>query len=130
MVIVKCPYPGCAYETADLTPEVIAPLLSIHATVHTTPQTPSSRGPKLNRPTIDVGVDEETWNAFVRRWDTFKLGSDISEHAAPTQLFQCASDALGDLLLKSDPRLTTRPTAEVLSIMRSIALIPVAESPS
>ena len=130
MVIVSCPSPGCTYTTDDLPPEVIAPLLSIHAVEHTRPQTPSSRGPKLNRPTIDVGVDEETWNAFTRRWETFKLGSNISEEAAPTQLFQCTSDALGDLLLKSDPKLTTRPTAEVLKIMRSLAVIPVARGVS
>ena len=126
MVVVSCPYDGCSYTTEDLPPELIAKLLSIHALSHTQAQAPSSRGPKLNRPTIDVGVDLETWNAFLRRWETFKTGSGIAEEAASTQLFQCASDALGDLLLKSDPRLTMRPIAEVVKTMQSIAIIPVA----
>ena len=126
MPAVKCSYEGCGYITDDLPPEIVVPLLNIHALEHSQPKVAASRGPKLNRPTIDVGVDEETWNAFVRRWETFKLGSDINEQAAPTQLFQCASDALGDLLLKADPRLTTRSTAEVLESMRSLAVIPVA----
>lgn len=126
MVIVACPAPGCSFKTADLPPEVIAPLLQIHAQEHLRPTVTASKGPKLNRPGIDVGVNEETWNAFVRRWETFRSGSDISDSASPTQLFQCASDSLGDLLLKSDPSITTRSTQEVLTAMRSIAVIPVA----
>ena len=130
MVVVKCSYHGCTYQTDDLPSELLVPLLQIHALEHSQPQIPASQGPKLNRPTVDVGIDEETWNAFVRRWDTFKLGSNISDQAAPTQLFQCTSDALGDLLLKSDPSLTTRSTAEVLKSMRAIAVIPVARGVS
>ena len=130
MVIVACPSPGCTYQTEDLPAEVIVSLLNIHALEHSRPQIHASKGPKLDRPIIDVGVDEETWNSFVRRWETFKLGSDISDNSAPTQLFQCASEALGDLLLKSDPKLTTRPTQDVLMIMRSLAVIPVARGVS
>ena len=126
MVIVSCPASGCSFRTDDLPPEIVVSLLNIHALEHSRPQIQASRGPKLNRPTIDVGVDEETWNAFVRRWETFKLGSDISDDVAPTQLFQCTSEALGDLLLKSDPKLTTRPIKDVLKVIRSLAVIPVA----
>ena len=130
MVVVACPAPGCTYRTDDLPPEIIAPLLSIHAQEHTRPSVPASKGPKLNRPVIDVGVNEETWNAFIRRWETFRRGSDIGEDSAPLQLFQCASESLGDLLLKSDPTITARSTKDVLTAMRSIAVIPVARGVS
>ena len=126
MVVVSCPTPGCDYKTEDLTSEVVVALLNIHALVHSSPAPTASRGPKLTRPTIDVGIDQETWMAFERRWNTFKTGSQISEEAAPTQLFQCASEALGDLLLRSDPELTSRSVQEVLRRMRSMAVIPVA----
>ena len=134
MVKVKCPAhaQGCTYETEDVPPEVICQLLTLHAQLSHAPtsQIPTSKGPKLNRPTIDIGVDLETWNSFVRRWDTFRLGSDISTAAAPVQLFQCASEALGDILLKSDPGLTTRSVEDVLEAMRSMAVIPVARGVS
>ena len=126
MVVVACPASGCEFRTEDLPAEVVVPILNIHALEHSRLPAPASTGPKLNRPNIDMGVDEETWNAFLRRWETFKLGSGISEDAAPTQLFQCASEALGDLLLKADPRLTTRSTEDVIKAMRSLAVIPVA----
>ena len=124
MVIVKCSAEGCDYQTQDLPPDLISTLLQIHAQQHMRPM--ASKGPKLNRPVIDVGVDEETWNAFIRRWDTFRIGSNICEDSAPTQLFQCTSESLGDLLLKSDPTITTRPVKDVLAAMRAIAVIPVA----
>ena len=126
MVKVKCPAPNCTYETEDVPAEILSQLLSLHSLKHNAAPVTAPRGPKLNRPTIDMGVEEETWNAFIRRWETFKLGSGISEDAAPVQLFQCASEALGDLLLKADPRLTTKSTADVIKAMKQLAVIPVA----
>ena len=126
MVVVACPAPGCTYKTEDLPAEIVVPLLNIHANEHSRPSSTASRGPKLNRPVIAMGVDEETWNAFLRRWEAFKVGSDISDATAPTQLFQCASEGLGDLLLKSDPSLPMKKEADVIAAMHSLAVIPVA----
>ena len=126
MVIIGCPASGCPYETPDVSMEVAASLLNIHALEHSRPQTHASNGPKLNRPVVDVGIDEETWNSFVRRWENFRIGSGISDDASSTQLFQCTSETLGDLLLKSDPRLTLKPSKTVLAAMKSLAVIPVA----
>ena len=127
MVVVACSIEGCTYKTEDASAAIVVQLLSLHALQHTNraPIT-ASTGPKLTRPTIDSGVQEETWNNFLRRWETFRLGSGISEDAAPVQLFQCASESLGDLLLKADPRLTTRTTVDVLKAMKELAVIPVA----
>ena len=126
MVVVTCPIRDCGFKTDDLPDGIVVSLLNLHALEHSRPTNTASRGPKLNRPTIDVGVDEETWNAFFRRWETFRVGSDISDAAAPTQLFQCASEGLGDLLLKSDPSLHTKDLEHVVTAMRSLAVIPVA----
>ena len=42
------------------------------------------------------------------------------------QLFQCASDALGDLVLKAHPRIQTETIEVVMQTMRDLAVIPVA----
>ena len=70
------------------------------------------KGPKLTRPSIDVGVDEEAWMAFQRRWETFQRGSGISEEEAAAQLFECASTELSDLVLKMDQNITSRDIQE------------------
>ena len=126
MVVISCPLPVCSYVTPDEDPAVVSALLNIHALSHVTP-TPTARGPKLNRPQIDTGIDLETWNAFIRRWEAFKIGSNINAAMAPTQLFQCASESLGDLLLKTDPDLTSRTEAEVKAAMEKLAVIPTAK---
>ena len=131
MVVISCPFNGCTYQTPDESGDIVCTLLKIHAMEHerqqhVPQQSAAVNMPKLNRPMVDVGIDEEAWIMFTRRWDTFKIGSHIGNDIAPIQLFQCASEQLGDLMLKSDPKLMLRSTEEVLAMMQSIAVIKVA----
>ena len=73
-----------------------------------------------------MGIEEEVWNGFIRRWEAFKIGSGINDDTAPMQLFQCASDALGDLVLKAHPNIQTESIDIVKKTMRDLAVIPVA----
>lgn len=84
------------------------------------------RGPKLDRPKVDVGIDSESWNMFVRRWETFAVGSDLDDASAPIQLLHCAGETLSEALLKADPAIATRSTTEVLAAMESFAVIRVS----
>ena len=119
MVLVKCPYPGCDYEADQADAQVVVALLNIHALSHTQSTNHSAAPqPKLDRPRIDMGVEEEVWNGFVRRWEAFRVGSGINESTAPMQLFQCASESLGDLVSKS--------ITDVMATLREFAVIPVA----
>ena len=99
-MIVKCPL--CEYEADNADAQIVVTLLTIHAQSHNQPPIrPAAPQPKLDRPRIDIGIEEEVWNTFIRRWEAFKVGSNISDNTAPMQLFQCASEALGDLILKA-----------------------------
>ena len=125
MVVIKCPL--CDYTTDDTDVQIVASLLNIHAMSHSQNATASHQPqPKLDRPKIDAGVEEEVWNSFMRRWEAFRMGSGISQNTAPMQLFQCATESLGDLVLKYDPGIHNRDIETVISIMRSFAVIPVA----
>lgn len=128
MVIVTCSAPGCDFTTQDVTEALAIALLTNHGLAHqaTPPQAPASRGPKLERPIVDVGVSIEEWNVFVRRWQVFRSGSGIGEASAPSQLFQCAGPTLGDSILKANQHATSESLENLLSAMRSLAVIPVA----
>lgn len=127
MVKVDCPYPGCNYQADNPESSVIAALLQIHGLTHATTGGGSTKGPKLDRPRVDTGADEETWNTFLRRWEAFRLGSGINNVTASVQLLQCAGDDLSEMLLKAVPDITSHPVDKVLRAMKSMAVIPVAK---
>ena len=122
----KCPL--CNFVTEDAAASVVTALLNIHALSHTPNQThtPNPQQPKLERPRIGLGVEEEQWNNFIRKWDAFKIGSAIEECHGSGQLLQCCSDDLSDIVLKSDSRVYERDIETVKSLIKSFAVIPVA----
>ena len=102
MVVLKCPLASCSYKTDDVEVVGAAALLNIHAVEHTTPPSASTaaharvktKGPKLERPKIDVASNMEQWNSFWRRWSSFRTGSNIDDEDASGQLIECATDKL------------------------------------
>jgi hypothetical protein len=133
MPAVQCPIDGCAFATDDIEVALAIALLNIHATTHAPAaagptHSTRPRAPRLERPRVDCGIEAVVWNNFVRRWALFRSGSDIDDGSAPHQLFECATDHLGDIILKADPAITSKSVDEVLRIMRQFAVIPVATS--
>ena len=127
MVVIACPINGCEYATEDLQEEsLLAKLIELHMLSHTSQS--SAKAPKLARPTIDVGANEERWNAFKRRWETFRRGSRIEGAEASAQLFECAGTELSELVLSLDQEITCRPIDQVMSTMHSLAVVPVAKA--
>ena len=59
MVVIECSATGCNYRTADVGEAVVLKLLEIHALEHARPKVVKSSLPKLTRPSIDIGADEE-----------------------------------------------------------------------
>ena len=113
------------FQSDDVTEALAIALLTNHGLSHTVTAAPTAiRGPKLERPKVDVGVSLEEWNVFVRRWNVFKSGSGIEDASAASQLFQCTGPALGDSILKTDATATTKSLSDLLAAMRSLAVIP------
>ena len=88
----------------------------------------STESPKLERPKVEIGISTEEWNIFNRRWEVFRAGSGIDDSSAPSQLFQCAGNELGDNLLKANPNATKETLPQLMAAMCSLAVIPVATS--
>ncbi|KAK3710029.1 hypothetical protein QZH41_012419, partial [Actinostola sp. cb2023] len=132
MVIVTCSVPDCEFQSEDVSEVLAIALLTNHGLAHQNsapqPKNTALRGPKLERPKVDIGISVEEWNIFKRRWEVFRAGSGIDDSSAPSQLFQCAGNELGDNLLKANPNATTEPLHQLMAAIRSLAVIPVATS--
>ena len=132
MPLLKCPVPPCIWSNeCELNSEQCMEMVKLHVSVcHSVAavaESSSGKSPKLNRPIVDVGIDQENWDSFVVRWKQFLVASHISKSTESLQLFHCASEELGNLLLKSNPALTDMPVDELLSLMYSFAVIRVAK---
>ncbi|KAK2547281.1 hypothetical protein P5673_032838 [Acropora cervicornis] len=134
IVVIACTIPTCDFKTDDVSEALAIALLANHGLAHqyTSPHTtgpllpPVPRGPKLERPKVNIGVSTEEWNLFTRRWEVFRTGSGIDDESAPSQLFQCAENELGDSHLKANPHAASTTLPDLLDAMRSLAVIPVA----
>ena len=91
MVAIACTIPNCDFKTDDVSEALAIALLANHGLAHQGTSVPSlppvPRGPKLDRPKVNVGVSTEECNVFTRRWEVFRTGN--------SQLFQCAENELG-----------------------------------
>lgn len=126
---INCPIDGCTYSTGMVPEAVAVALLNTHALSHNVPTaTPVNRttGPKLDRPMVEDGISLEQWNIFMRRWQVFQTGYNLKDVDAVPQLFQCASQSLGDALLKVDSKITQQPLEVLMATMKALAVIPVA----
>ena len=127
---LPCSVSGCDFATGEVSECAAVALLNNHNLAHQVVRpagdTASHRMPQLDRPRVDVGVSLEQWNIFLRKWEVFRRGCGIDNGSAAFQLFQCAETDLSDSLLRAYPTVTSRPEAEVLAAMRSLAVVPVA----
>ena len=124
MVRIKCPFPDCAYETAEAEDgAVIAALLNIHAQSHA----PSTNGPtkaeKLKRPSISAAGTSEEWAYFMTRWKEYREGTKLTGSDVVSQLLECCDDQLRkDLTRAAGGTLITKDEKEVLQAMEALAV--------
>ena len=95
MPVLKCPmgdecnweYP-CDFDQ-DKSMEIIKMHFSArHSTqVAATSETSINKAPKMDRPVVDIGIDQEEWNLFLVRWEQFRIGSRITPDSAASNYF-------------------------------------------
>jgi hypothetical protein len=134
MSTIECPITGCTwqYKSSLSQEQSILEIIQIHIKLEHSQQVTSSsstvKPTKINPPTIDIGVDQEEWNTFTIRWRQYCNGVNLSESLQSLQLFNCASENLGNLLLKSNPNITDLPVDAVMKNMEAFAVIRAATS--
>ena len=128
MVVLSCPIAQCNFQTADVEVIGAAAILNLHAQDHTNAaaSAASNRVPKLECPRLKPNSTREDWNAFYRRWETFRIGSSIPPGGASSQLLECATEQLGNVVLRAHPSFTTMSLENALEALMSLAVIPVA----
>ena len=146
-LVLQCTIEGCDYATPEVEVTAAVALLTNHTTAHQLKQTPTPaptpttapalapstpivnntpKASELSRPKLKSHITNEEWNAFSRRWDIYRSAYNFQGTQLSNQLFQCASEELGDVVLRVHPQFTTKPHTDCLTILKSLAVIPVA----
>ena len=131
MVNVQCPIDGCNYETGNFPPAVVASLLSAHTVGSHTPAAPAAparRPPKVDRPELSDGIDEETWNTFDQSWIIFVRANGIEDADKAVQLYSCCRPSLKQKITAVHPDFLERPAHELLPLLKSLIVIPVSRT--
>ena len=130
---IECPVTGCTwqYKSSLSQEQSILEIIQIHVKLEHSPQvtTPActAKPTKLNPPSIDIGVDQEEWNTFKIRWKQYCNGVNLSRELQSLQLFNCASENLGNLMLQANKDIADEPVDRVMTTMESFAVIRVAK---
>ena len=127
-IALSCPL--CDFKTPEVEIIGAAAILNAHALSHqqppAAPVVAKNRAPKLERPKVKPNISSEEWNAFSRRWATYRDGSNIGDDIASSQLLECATEDLKDIVLRAYPSFTSKDIDEALKILKSLAVVPIA----
>jgi len=79
MVVLSCLIPNSEFTTDDVDVVGAAAILNVHSPLHSASALVAStpRAPRLERPKLQLNASTEEWNAFLRRWETFRIGSSF-----------------------------------------------------
>ena len=128
-ITLTCDFDDCDFTTGEKSELVACTLLNNHSATHQRASRSSTGGnaPKLERPKVDMNLTLEDWNLFNNRLSVFLDGSNIPQGSVSSHVFQCATEGLANAILKCDPKITTKPKADVLELMKSLAVIQIAK---
>ena len=126
---IRCPVPGCDYETIESTEAIVAAaLMNAHTTTHAygaaaPNQTSNAKVEKLKRPTVSAAGTSEEWEYFLTRWGEYRKGTRLEGDDVVAQLLECCNEGLRKDLTSAAGRSMAGETEEaVLQAMKTLAV--------
>ncbi|XP_062586740.1 uncharacterized protein LOC134248350 [Saccostrea cucullata] len=120
---IKCPIPDCEYETADLEAAIVASLLTVHSTIHSSLNAPTAKIEKVKRPSISAAGTSEEWSYFMSRWSDYVSATKIEGRDKVVQLLECCDEPLRkDLTRSTGGSLTDKTEETILSAIKKLAV--------
>ena len=122
----QCPFPNCTFTTNDVTDELAAVMLKIHAEGAHLSLSASHKPAKVEsvrRPMISAGGTNEEWAYFQTRWSDYKAATQITGIDQIIQLLECCDEDLRrGLTQAAGGTLTHKSEEDVLNRIKSLAV--------
>lgn len=137
MATINCTFEGCGFQCPN--DDAAVGNMVMHAMANHQPQpqprqapptvqvhAPQARQPRLDRPIIDLNCAPHEWQQFCRKFERFRIGSEIPAASATSQLLHCLSDKLYAATTRSTPDLEQMSVTDTLAAIKAVAVLPVA----
>ena len=111
----QCPFPACKFTTKDVSDDLAAVLIKVHADgSHNVAKSKSAKVENVRRPVISTGGTIEDWQYFQTRWNDYKEATNISGRDKIIQLLECCDSDLRKALSRAAGGSLTGSTEEVV----------------
>ena len=128
---LACEIQGCDYKATNADKDLMLASFSSHQKNHDLQQTTtanaapsrndvSQRSQRAERPKIQSGGSEETWNTFVTRWKNYKKTCGIQQSVETGELFECCSTELGDDIIRENRQLLEGTEKDLLAAIKKV----------
>ena len=125
-----CHVVDCEFKTPNVADALAAVQMNHHLLTEHPPtptvQRTTSKAPPIERPNIEAGCNEETWQIFNQKWKLFRSGAQIEILHRATQLFNCCETSLQNNLMKENANIANLNETQLLAAIKNLAVIPVA----
>ena len=119
----QCPYPDCTYETKDISDELAAVMIKVHADGAHLHRNKPAKVENVTRPDISAGGTSEDWSYFLTRWSEYKSATNITGKEKIFQLLDCCENKLRkDVTRAAGGSLMEKPEEEVLKRIKALAV--------
>ena len=126
MPVHECPFSDCTFSTKDVSDELAAVTLRIHAddkhSYHRLSHKPA-KVESVRRPVISAGGTTEEWAYFQTRWADYKAATQIQGIDLTVQLLECCDEDLRKGLTQAaGGTLTNKSEETVLECIKALAV--------
>ena len=135
--VLKCQFTGCNFSATNDDKDLMLAIFGSHQKNHelngksasgASQRNEVSRVQRSERPKIQSGGSEESWNTFVTRWKNYKKTCGIHETLVTGELFECCTTELGDDIIRENRQLLDGSEKDLLAAIKRLAIIPVAKT--
>ena len=122
MVVAKCMFAGCTFQTEDMEAILAAPIWESHSLNHKLENTSIryGRAERMKRPNISLNVSQQDWSFFLRDWKLYERYLHPSE--ITSELINSCDDELRQTLYRNHSDIEGESKTVMLEAIRNFAV--------
>ena len=121
MVVAKCMFTGCSFETENMEPILAAQILESHSLNHKLEiSSRNGRAERMKRPSVSCDISQQEFSFFLRDWALYERY--LSESEIASELITSCDDELRRCLYRNHSEIEKKNKEVILEAIKSFAV--------